>query len=288
MKSIYLSGYSMALANGWPDMGFLTQTEVARIASMVASAVDIPVIADADDGYGNALSTIRTVQEFIKTGVAGIHLEDQRFPKRCGHIAGKTIVSLEEAVGKYRAALDTRDRLNPDFVDHRPHRRLRRGGRQPRGSDPPRPRLRRRRRRLGVVRAVERLAASPRWPSPRPCASRIRTCRWPSTTPRPSSGTRIQNPFTFKELGELGYKFIFITLFAAHAGMYAMWNAMEELVRDQEQAQWRLEKTKVGHPTESHHVMARVSHFQELEKKYIPGTEDRIKGSAGFDDHRMH
>src|SRR5258706_10108782 len=63
MKSIYLSGYSMALANGWPDMGFLTQTEVTRIASMVASAVNIPIIADADDGYGNALTTMRTVQE---------------------------------------------------------------------------------------------------------------------------------------------------------------------------------------------------------------------------------
>jgi isocitrate lyase len=90
------------------------------------------------------------------------------------------------------------------------------------------------------------------------------------------------NPLTFRELGELGYKFIFITLFAAHAGMYATWNAMEELVKDQEQAQWRLEKVKAGHPTESHHVMARVSHFQELEKKYIPGTEERIKGSHGF------
>src|ERR671931_291998 len=116
MKSVYLSGYSMALANGWPDMGFLTQTEVTRIASMVASAVDVPIIADADDGYGNALSTMRTVQEMIKTGVAGIHLEDQRFPKRCGHIAGKTIVSREEALGKYRAALGERDRLDRDLV----------------------------------------------------------------------------------------------------------------------------------------------------------------------------
>src|SRR5204862_4467684 len=116
MKAIYLSGYSMALANGWPDMGFLTQTEVTRIASMVASAVNIPIIADADDGYGNALTTMRTVQEYVKTGVAGIHIEDQVFPKRCGHIAGKTIVSREEAVGKYRAAVETRNRLDPDFV----------------------------------------------------------------------------------------------------------------------------------------------------------------------------
>src|SRR5437773_12435345 len=97
MKSIYLSGYSMALANGWPDMGFLTMTEMTRIASMVASAVEIPIIADADDGYGNALSAMRTVQEFIKTGVAGLHIEDQQFPKRSGHIAGTTILTREEA-----------------------------------------------------------------------------------------------------------------------------------------------------------------------------------------------
>ena len=116
MKSIYLSGYSVAMLNGWPDMGFLTQTEVTKIASMVASAVEVPIIADADDGYGNALSTMRTVQEFVKTGVAGIHLEDQRFPKRCGHIAGKTIVSREEALGKYQSALAERDRLDRDFV----------------------------------------------------------------------------------------------------------------------------------------------------------------------------
>ena len=116
MKSIYLSGYSLAMLNGWPDMGFLTMTEVTKAASMVASAVDLPIIADADDGYGNALSTMRTVQEFVKTGVAGIHLEDQRFPKRCGHIAGKTIVSREEALGKYRAAIAERDRLDRDFV----------------------------------------------------------------------------------------------------------------------------------------------------------------------------
>src|SRR5881396_3434445 len=114
MKSIYMSGYSVAMANGWPDMGFLTMTEMTRIASMIASAVQIPV--DADDGYGSALSTMRTVQEYVKTGVAGIHLEDQRFPKRCGHIAGKTIVSREEAIGKYRAAIDTRNQHDPNFV----------------------------------------------------------------------------------------------------------------------------------------------------------------------------
>jgi isocitrate lyase len=66
--------------------------------------------------------------------------------------------------------------------------------------------------------------------------------------------------------------------------MYAVWNALEDLVKNREQAQWTLEQVKAGHPTESHHVMARVSHFQELERRYIPGTDERISASAGFGD----
>jgi isocitrate lyase len=287
MKSIYLSGYSMALANGWPDMGFLTQTEVARIGAMVASAVEIPVIADADDGYGNALSTIRTVQEYVRSGVAGIHIEDQVFPKRCGHIAGKTIIPLDQAVGKYRAALDTRDRLNPEFViiartdafgavGGSLEETIRRGrAYADAGVDLVWPELSSPDREPAVAFAKAMRASHPDLPLAFNYSSSFKWHKDP-------------NPFTFAELGELGYRFIFITLFAAHAGMYAVWNAMEELVRDQEQAQWRLEKTKVGHPTESHHVMARVSHFQELEKTYIPGSDERIKGSAGYDDARMH
>src|SRR6266705_3485141 len=287
MKSIYLSGYSVAMMTGWPDMGLLTMTAVAKTASMVASAVDVPIIADADDGYGNALSTMRTVQEFVKTGVAGIHLEDQRFPKRCGHIAGKIIVSLEEALGKYRAALDTRDRLDRDFVVIARTDAYGAVG----GSLEEAIRCGRAYADAGVDLVWCELSNASR----EPAIAFVNAMR--ETHPRLplafnySSSFRWHadpNPFTFKELGELGYRFIFITLFAAHAATYAVWNAMEELVRDEEQAQWRLEKTKVGHPTESHHVMARVAYFQELEKKYIPGTEDRIKASAGFDDHRMH
>src|SRR5262249_59037936 len=87
-----------------------------RTAAMIASAVQMPIIADADDGYGSALNTMRTVAEYVRTGVAGIHLEDQEYPKRCGHIAGKTVVSRAEAVGKFRAAVAERDRLDRDFV----------------------------------------------------------------------------------------------------------------------------------------------------------------------------
>jgi isocitrate lyase len=284
LKSIYLSGYSVAMANGWPDMGFLTQTEVARIASMVADAVTIPVIADADDGYGNALSTMRTVQEFVKTGVAGIHIEDQRFPKRCGHIAGKTVVSREEALGKYRAAVDTRNRLNPDFVIiARTDAYGAVGGSLEEAIA---------RGRLYADAGVDLVWCELSTSEREPAVAFARAMR--ETHPdlplafNYSSSFRWHKdpqPFSFAELGALGYRFIFITLYAAHAGMYATWNAMEDLVANQEQAQWRLERTKAGHPTESHHVMARVSHFQELERRYIPGADDRLALSAGFGDH---
>jgi isocitrate lyase len=281
MKAVYLSGYSMALANGWPDMGFLTMTEVTRIAAMVAGAVAIPIIADADDGYGNALTTMRTVQEFIKTGVAGIHIEDQRFPKRCGHIAGKTLVSREEAVGKFRAAADVRSRLSPDFVIvARTDAYGAVGGSLEEA--------------VWRARAYADAGADLVWcefsnASREPAVAFARALR--QTHPHVPLAFNYSSsfkwsadpkPFLFRELGALGYKFIFITLYAAHAGMYAVWNAMEDLVKNQEQAQWTLERTKAGHPTESHHVMARVSHFQELERTYVPGTEERLRTSEGF------
>ena len=287
MKSIYLSGYSVAMLNGWPDMGLLTMTEVAKTASMVASAVEIPVIADADDGYGNALSTMRTVQEFVKTGAAGLHLEDQRFPKRCGHIAGKTVVSREEALGKYRAALAERDRLDRDFViiartdaygavGGSLEEAIRRGrAYADAGVDLVWCELSNASREPAIAFANAMRETHPNLPLAFNYSSSFRWHKDP-------------DPLTFRELGELGYRFVFITLYGAHAAMYAVWNAMHELAKNEEQAQWSLERMKVDHPTESHHVMARVSYFQELERRYIPGTEERLQGSAGFTEGKSH
>ena len=226
MKSIYLSGYSLAMLNGWPDMGLLTMTEVTKAASMVASAVEVPIIADADDGYGNALSTMRTVQEFVKTGVAGIHIEDQRFPKRCGHIAGKTIVSREEALGKYRAALAERDRLDRDFVIiARTDAYGAVGGSMEeaiwRGrayAD------------AGVDSVWCELSSSDRGPAIEFARAMRQTHPKLPLSFNYSSSFRWHqdaDPLTFRELGELGYKFIFITLYGAHASMFAVWNAMQ-------------------------------------------------------------
>jgi 2-methylisocitrate lyase-like PEP mutase family enzyme len=115
--ALYMTGYGTSLALlGMPDAGLATMTEMHLNARYIATAVAVPVIADADNGYGNAINVIRTVREYIATGVAGVHLEDQSVPKRCGHVAGRQVIPLAEAVGKYRAAAMARDEADPDFV----------------------------------------------------------------------------------------------------------------------------------------------------------------------------
>lgn len=107
-EAVYLTGGGYSRSNGYPDIGLLTMTEVAQWIARVVEAVDVPVIADMDAGYGNALNVIRAVREYEKTGVAAFHLEDQVSPKKCGHYEGKQIVSKAEMVGKVKAAVDAR------------------------------------------------------------------------------------------------------------------------------------------------------------------------------------
>ncbi len=115
--AVYMTGYGTSLALlGMPDAGLATMTEMHLNARYMANAVKVPLIADADNGYGNAINVIRCVREYIQTGAAAIHIEDQAIPKRCGHVAGRRVIPMAEAVGKYRAAADVRDELDPDFV----------------------------------------------------------------------------------------------------------------------------------------------------------------------------
>jgi 2-methylisocitrate lyase-like PEP mutase family enzyme len=111
---VYLTGGGYARANGYPDIGLLTLPEVVRWIGLTVEAVDIPVIGDIDNGYGNAVNVVRAVREFEKAGVAGFHIEDQVAPKKCGHYEGKQIISPEEMVGKIKATVDTRQ--DPDMV----------------------------------------------------------------------------------------------------------------------------------------------------------------------------
>lgn len=113
--AVYISGAGLCNATaGVPDIGLLTMTEVAQLAGYIAKAVKIPCIVDADTGFGGPENAARTVQEFERAGLAGCHIEDQEFPKRCGHLAGKTLVGLEEMNEKIAAAAAAKE--DKDFL----------------------------------------------------------------------------------------------------------------------------------------------------------------------------
>jgi 2,3-dimethylmalate lyase len=112
---VYMTGFgSTASLLGRPDVGLLSATEMIDNAGRIASAVELPVLADADTGYGNAINVVRTVQAYEQAGVAGIHLEDQVMPKKCGHMSGKAVIGVDEMVGKIRAAVAAR--RDPDLL----------------------------------------------------------------------------------------------------------------------------------------------------------------------------
>lgn len=113
-EAAYLSGGAVARSIGIPDIGLVTMSEVIERAAQVVAAVKIPIIADADTGYGNAVNLVRSIREFERTGVAAIHIEDQITPKRCGHLDGKEVIPLPEMEKKLEAALASRS--DPDFL----------------------------------------------------------------------------------------------------------------------------------------------------------------------------
>ena len=114
-SALYISGAGLANATaGLPDIGLLGLTEVAQLAGYIAKAVKIPALVDADTGFGGVESVARTIYELERAGLGGCHLEDQEFPKRCGHLAGKTLISIEDMADKIRAAVAAR--RDPDFL----------------------------------------------------------------------------------------------------------------------------------------------------------------------------
>lgn len=112
--AVYMTGAGTAATLGYPDYGLVTMTEMAENAGRLAAAVKVPVIADADTGYGNELNVTRTVREYQRRGVAGLHLEDQGFPKKCGHLDDKVVIPRDDYLAKVRAAAAAR--TDPDFL----------------------------------------------------------------------------------------------------------------------------------------------------------------------------
>lgn len=113
-QAVSISGYQVAATLGYPDVGLVTMSEMVERATQIAEVSGVPVISDADTGYGNAVNVTRTVRALERAGIAAIHLEDQIFPKKCGAMTGHSLVSEDEMVGKIKAAVDTR--RSSDFL----------------------------------------------------------------------------------------------------------------------------------------------------------------------------
>nr|WP_172977303.1 MULTISPECIES: isocitrate lyase/PEP mutase family protein [Halobacteriales] len=280
LDAAYMSGYSTVLGQfGFPDLEMVTMTEMVENAKRIVEATNLPVVADADTGYGGVHNVRRAVREYEKAGVAAIHIEDQTSPKRCGHIAGKQIVSRDEARSRFEAAVDAKQSedtiiiartdaygsANGDWEEH-----LERG-------------------RIYADAGVDLV-----WPE-MPDPSREDAVNYAETIHETHPDLDLafnysssfawseeEDPLTFQELGDLGYVYQFITLYALHSGAHSVYEDMKNISENDEQAQWDLEDRYLGHETESHHQLSFVPRFQDVEAQFDPEAQSRMEDSAGF------
>jgi len=276
---VYMGGYDVSLTlYGLPDVGLLTANEMVENARHIARSVKIPVIADADTGYGNAINVVRTVRDYEAAGVAGIHIEDQVAPKRCGHVAGKMLVSLDEAVGKLRAALDAR--RDPDFIIMaRTDAVAAVGG--------------------GIEEAIRRGRAYARagcdmlfaeFPTtdlalPRRFAEEIHR-EFPELPLYFNYSSNLEwheAKVTFEDIAALGYKAMHVSLAGMRATMQATWDYAVDLKARGAQAEIDFEKRMLAHPLGDHHAFAGFEAIRAMEEKYLPAEELKKKyDSAGL------
>ena len=268
LKFVYMSGYSTSLALlAKADLGFLSSTEMVSHAAQITDATTLPVIADADDGFGNALTVMRTVESYERAGVAGIHIEDQVAPKRCGHLAGKRVLPLDEAVGKFKAALAARQ--DPDFVIiARTDARDADGGTFEEA--------------VHRGRAYASLGADMVWSEFGNPDALGEFEKFAIEVQKEQPGIplvfnyssslnwgRSKNRVSFSQLSEMGYKVILVSMGCVHAAMHAVWDFMADLKDNGEEAQFRLEDTVRGHPTEDHHAMGNIALYEEFTRDYV-------------------
>jgi isocitrate lyase len=277
---VYMSGYATSLTIfGWPDVGLLTETEMVRNARNIARAVNVPVIADADTGFGNAINVIRTVEDYEAAGTAGIHIEDQVNPKRCGHLAGKNIISLEEAVGKVKAALSAK--RNKDFVIiARTDAVTAVGG--------------------GIDEAIKRGKAyaqagadmvfcefpSPDVELPRKFAAEMRKANpnLPLFFNYSSSFDWSDSELTFGDLAGMGYKVIIVSLACLRVSLQAVWDFAQEVIMQKDRTIKELDRKMRNHPTYNFHKFAGFPEIKEKEALFLPREEIKKKyeESIGF------
>ena len=268
---VYMGGYDTSLALlGLPDVGLITETEMVTTARNIAKAVTIPVLADADTGYGNAINVIRTVEDYEAAGLAGMHIEDQVTPKRCGHLAGKMIIPMEEAVGKVKAALDAK--RDKDFliigrtdaiaaVGGGLEEALRRGKAFARaGAD-----------------MVWSEFTSPDIEVPKTFAQEMHR-EFPDIPLFFNYSANFKwydSPLEFSDIAKIGYKIINVSLAALRASMQAVWDYAIDLKKREAQAEIDFEKRLIGHPMSKVNEFSGFPKIRELESKYLPSEEVR-------------
>jgi len=267
-----VTGYGVSAALlGKPDVGLLTLDEIVTATRYIARAVAIPVIADADTGFGNAINVMRTVEDFIGAGAAAIHIEDQVAPKRCGHIAGKQVVPLEEMAGKIRAADQVRRELDPDFVlIARCDARGVAGG----SLDDL------------VRRANAYLAAGADMIFPEALTSEAELER---------AATEIRGPLHFNRTGvsprldlerlnALGIAIVSNATGSLRCSAVAMCEYFEEFARDDVEAVKRFEARVKDHPAGDIHAFIGFPEIKRLEEQYLPSAEviAKYQGAIGF------
>jgi len=277
---VYVGGYDVSLTLlGLPDLGFITGTEMLENARHIARSVGLPVVADVDTGYGNAINVIRTVQDFEAAGVAAIHIEDQETPKRCGHVAGKVLVPLEEAVGKLQAALDARS--DKDFmIIARTDAVSAAGG--------------------GLEEAIRRGKAFARigcdviWAEfptadleyPRKFAQEIHR-EFPRVPLYLNYSANLKwgdSGATFEDFAAMGYRLMHVSLAGMRTTMQAMWDYAADLKARGAQAEIDFQKRLAAHPMGAFHELAGFPEMKALEEKFLPPEEVKKKydGAVGL------
>ena len=267
---VYVGGYDVSLTLlGLPDLGFITGTEMLENARHIARSVDLPVIADVDTGYGNAINVIRTVQDFEAAGVAAIHIEDQESPKRCGHVAGKVVVPLEEAVGKLKAALDAR--RDPDFmIIARTDAVSAAGG----GLDEA----------IRRGKAYAKIGCDVIWAEfptadlelPRKFATEVRR-EFPSVPLYLNYSANLkwaESGGKFEDFAQMGYRMMHVSLAGMRTTMQAMWDYAQDLKARGAQAEIDFQKRLAAHPMGAFHQFAGFPEMKALEEKFLP--EDAV------------
>lgn len=273
--AVYMTGYGTSLSLlGLPDAGLATMSEMHLNARYIANAVSVPVIADADNGYGNAINVIRTVREYIQTGVAGIHIEDQAIPKRCGHVAGRRVIPLEEAVGKYRAADAVRRDLDPDFVlIARTDARGAHGGSLDEAI----------RRANAYLEAGADLAFVE---GPTSVAEVQRVCR-EVRGPVFYNQTGVSPRLTLEQMQGLGIAVTILPGATLRVALQAIWDFATALRQEGPAAETRFAERFRDHPVGDLHTFAGFDQIRAWEAEYLPAEElDKYQGSVGHQPAR--